>query len=40
MAVVLFAIVLAILFASRARMVIPAVIAGAALWGWAASALA
>jgi chromate transporter len=40
MAVVLFAIVLAILFASRARMVIPAVIAGAALWGWVASVLA
>jgi chromate transporter len=33
-AVILFAIVLAILFASKARLVIPAVIAGAALWGW------
>ena len=33
-AVILFAIVLAILFRSKARMVIPAVIAGAALWGW------
>lgn len=35
-AVVLFAIVLAILFKSKARLVIPAVIAGAALWGWVA----
>lgn len=33
-ALILFAIVLTILFASKARMVIPAVIAGAALWGW------
>jgi chromate transporter len=33
-ALFLFAIVLAILFASKARMVIPAVIAGAATWGW------
>jgi chromate transporter len=39
-ALVLFAVVLAILFASKARMVIPAVIAGAALWGWIASRLA
>ena len=31
---VLFAIVLALLFASKARLLIPAVIAGAALWGW------
>lgn len=29
-----FAIVLALLFASKARLLIPAVIAGAALWGW------
>jgi chromate transporter len=36
-AVVLFAIVLAILFASKAKLVIPGVIAGAALWGWVAS---
>jgi chromate transporter len=34
-AFILFAIVLAILFASKARMVIPAVIVGASLWGWA-----
>jgi chromate transporter len=33
-ALALFAVVLAILFRSKARMVIPAVIAGAALWGW------
>jgi chromate transporter len=33
-ALVLFAVVLAVLFASKARLVIPAVIAGAALWGW------
>jgi hypothetical protein len=32
-------VVLAILFASRARMAIPAVIAGAALWGWLLSRL-
>jgi len=38
-ALVLFAMVLAILFASKARMVIPAVIAGAALWGWLATRL-
>ncbi len=31
---VLFAIVLVILFRSKARLVIPAVIASAALWGW------
>lgn len=30
----LFAIVLALLFASKARLLVPAVIAGAALWGW------
>ncbi|NYZ62171.1 chromate efflux transporter [Luteimonas deserti] len=35
-AAVLFAIALAILFRSGAKLVIPAVIAGAALWGWAA----
>lgn len=33
-AVVLFAVALAVLFASKAKMVVPAVIAGAALWGW------
>jgi chromate transporter len=33
-AVVLFAIVLGLLFGSKARMLVPAVIAGAALWGW------
>ena len=33
-AVALFAVILAILFRSKARLVIPAVIAGAALWGW------
>jgi chromate transporter len=38
-ALVLFAVVLAILFASKARMAIPAVIAGAALWGWLMSQL-
>lgn len=37
-AMVLFVIVLGILFASKARMLIPAVIAGAALWGWASQA--
>lgn len=37
--VLLFAIVLGILFASRTRMVIPSVIAEAALWGWASRAL-
>ncbi|HVI24593.1 MAG TPA: chromate efflux transporter [Xanthomonadaceae bacterium] len=36
-ALVLFAIVLAILFASKAKWAIPAVIAGAALWGWLSS---
>jgi len=36
-ALVLFAIVLAILFASKAKLAIPAVIAGAALWGWLSS---
>jgi chromate transporter len=39
-ALLLFGVVLAILFASRARMAIPAVIAGAALWGWVLSQLA
>jgi chromate transporter len=38
-ALLLFGVVLAILFASRARMAIPAVIAGAALWGWLLSRL-
>ncbi|KGM56157.1 chromate transporter [Lysobacter arseniciresistens ZS79] len=33
-AVILFALVLAVLFASKAKLVIPAVIAAAALWGW------
>lgn len=33
-AVLLFAGVLAVLFASKAKLAIPAVIAGAALWGW------
>ncbi len=33
-AVILFALVLAVLFASKARLVIPAVIGAAALWGW------
>jgi len=33
-ALVLFGIVLALLFASKARLLIPAVIAGAAFWGW------
>lgn len=37
-ALVLFAIVLGILFASKARLLIPAVIAGAALWGWVSQA--
>jgi len=32
---VLFALVLAVLFATKAKLAIPAVIAGAALWGWA-----
>ena len=39
-AMVLFAVVLTILFASKARMVIPGVIAGAAFWGWMVSRLA
>ena len=34
-----FAIVLGVLFASKARLLIPAVIAGAALWGWVSQAL-
>lgn len=38
-ALILFAVVLAILFASKARLVIPAVIAGAALWGWVSFAV-
>ncbi|MAL02719.1 MAG: chromate transporter [Arenimonas sp.] len=37
-ALVLFGIVLALLFASKARLLIPAVIAGAGLWGWVAQA--
>lgn len=37
-ALILFAIVLGILFASKARLLIPAVIAGAALWGWMSQA--
>ncbi len=36
---VLFAIVLGLLFASRAKLLIPALIAGAALWGWASRAV-
>ena len=32
--IALFAVALAALFASKARLLIPAVIAGAALWGW------
>ena len=36
---VLFAVVLAILFVSKARMAVPAVILGAALWGLAARLL-
>jgi chromate transporter len=35
---VLFSIVTAVLFKSKARLVIPAVIVGAALWGWGAQA--
>mgnify|MGYP001222651698 CR=1 FL=1 len=35
----LFAVVLGILFVSKARMLIPAVIAAAALWGWASQAI-
>jgi chromate transporter len=38
-ALLLFAIALGILFASKARMLIPAVIAAAALWGWVSQAL-
>lgn len=38
-ALVLFAIALSILFAVKARLVIPTVIAGAALWGWVSQAL-
>lgn len=38
-ALVLFGIVLGLLFASNRRLLIPAVIAGAALWGWAAQAV-
>jgi len=38
-AVLLFAIALGILFKSKARLVIPAVIAGAAVWGWVAQQL-
>lgn len=38
-ALVLFGIVLGLLFASKARLLIPAVIAGAALWGWFAQAI-
>lgn len=34
----LFAIALGLLFASKARLLIPALIAGAALWGWAGQA--
>jgi chromate transporter len=36
--IVLFSIVTAVLFKSKARLVIPAVIVGAALWGWGAQA--
>jgi chromate transporter len=35
----LFAVVLGILFVSKARMLIPAVIAAAALWGWVSQAI-
>jgi len=38
-AFVLFGIALAVLFATKARLAIPAVIAGAALWGWASLAM-
>lgn len=38
-ALVLFGIVLGLLFASNRRLLIPAVIAGAALWGWVAQAV-
>lgn len=33
-AILLFAVALAALLASKAKLVIPAVIAGASLWGW------
>ncbi|WP_313171971.1 chromate efflux transporter [Stenotrophomonas sp.] len=36
--IVLFSIATAVLFKSKARLVIPAVIVGAALWGWGAQA--
>ncbi|MEG3190965.1 chromate efflux transporter [Lysobacter sp. D1-1-M9] len=39
-AVILFALALMVLFASKAKMVIPAVIAAAALWGWLSSLIA
>lgn len=38
-ALLLFALVLGVLFASKARLLIPAVIAGAALWGWVSHAV-
>ena len=38
-AVILFALVLTVLFASKVKLVIPAVIAAAALWGWLSSLL-
>lgn len=38
-ALALFGIALGILFASKARLLIPAVIAGAALWGWVSQGL-
>lgn len=38
-ALTLFALVLVLLFASKARLLIPAVIAGAALWGWLSQAI-
>ena len=38
-ALALFTIALGILFASKARLLIPAVIAGAALWGWVSQAM-
>lgn len=38
-ALLLFAIVLALLFASKPRLLIPAVIAGAALLGWVSQAI-
>lgn len=39
-AIALFALALALLFASKARLLIPAVIAGSALWGWVSQAVA